>query len=75
MFRLNRGQMVTMMTMTMAMKMKKMSQVSCAVNDVSWQHKVSKTSIGDSGREEKFRRGPGLVSPRRSEQDDESKQI
>ncbi len=75
MFRLNRGQTVTMMTMTMAMKMKKVSQVSCAVDDVSRRRKVGKTSIGDSGGEEKFRRGPGLVSPRRSQQDDESQHI
>ncbi len=33
---------------------------------------ICKPSIGNSGGEEKFRRGPGLVSPRRSQQDDEA---
>jgi hypothetical protein len=34
--------------------------------------RMCKPSIGDSGGGEKFRRGPGLVSPRRSQQDDEA---
>jgi hypothetical protein len=33
---------------------------------------ICKPSISNSGGEEKFRRGPGLVSPRPSQQDDEA---
>jgi hypothetical protein len=32
--------------------------------------RICKPSIGDSGGEEKFRRGPGLVSPEHSQQYD-----
>ncbi len=32
-----------------------------------------KASVGGSGGEEKFWRGPGLVSPRHSQQDDENR--
>ncbi len=46
---------------------------SWAVDDVRQVRR--KASIGDSGGEEKFRRGPDLVSPGRSQQYDESWQI
>ncbi len=45
-------------------------QVRWAAEDVSRRRKASKTSIGDSGGEEEFGRGPGLVSPRRSQHDE-----
>ncbi len=57
MFPLNRGR-TTAITM-MTVNMKKV-------------HPVGKMSIGDLGGEEKFRRGPGLVSPRRSQPDSEN---
>ncbi len=48
----------------------KVSQVAGKLIDEA--SSICRPSIGDSGGEGKFRRGPGLVSPRRIQQDDEN---